>query len=186
MAIDPLSQLAKSAGQVGAANADAAGNISKSISQGYAAKQQAKAQIAVAKEQAKAAITTTQIDESSEIMSIIDRPFLRIRDKSGNTEVQLDISLQTLMGLFAITDMMSSATKKQRYQNIEIFQALAGYAPLGQTSIYSQTASENMQASSPADAQKAAIDWAIGQVMPFSKIFGIGSTDTEDLEEFMP
>jgi len=88
--------------QVAGKGMETAGNVAGAVADYQIAKVDAKARQNIAQTNANSNVTMQQIDESSEVMSILDRPFARYRSQKGGELIEYNLSLQTIAGLLSI------------------------------------------------------------------------------------
>lgn len=131
--------------------AKAGGGVAESVAKAYSARQVALATIEAAKHDARAKIqaaiamgeaqrATKSIDEASEVMSVMDRPCLRIHgDIAPGLHCELDLSILSIFGFMAAWDVAGQYNQLQRMdptryadavQCTSIIQGILGYAPI--------------------------------------------------------
>jgi len=147
MAAGEVAAIAGAAGTASKAKGAATTGVAQATSGYLQAREKAKADIAIAKYEAAASKFTTSVQESDEILSITDRPFLRINYQvSPQLSIEANLSLMTLFGLLAVNDINEQYIRLQRaYEiagltkdardNTQTFNALLGVVPLEPTAI---------------------------------------------------
>jgi len=85
--------------------AGSAGKVVGAVADVSKAKIEAKAQVDIARIAASASKYTTSVDEASEILSVLDRPCVRISIPDPDLSVTMDLSILSFMGGMAVVDL---------------------------------------------------------------------------------
>jgi len=93
------------AGDPVSAVANATGKTVDAVSQVAVSKIQADASVKMAKVAAQASRYQTSVNEADEILSVLDRPCIRVNIPDPDFSVSMDLSILSIMGLMASVDV---------------------------------------------------------------------------------
>lgn len=124
--------------------ANATGKVAGSVAEVAKAKIQADASVKIAKVTANASKYTTSVTEADEILSVLDRPCIRISIPDPDFQVTMDLSILSLMGMLGVADLykgysflwnLNVFNQEQARNNTEIMEGLAGTVPMDPRSL---------------------------------------------------
>lgn len=116
-----------------------AGKATDAVSQVAIAKIQADSTVKIAKVSAQASRYTTSVTEADEILSVLDRPCIRVNIPDPDFSVSMDLSILSLLGGLAAADLYKGYRLNWQegfintdgaMKNTDIIGGLAGTIPL--------------------------------------------------------